>query len=567
MNNWLDFEQYRKLYHFIGKKSAKYLFFGVLTGVSLFVVEVTFAYLLQAFLVILKVVPSRVSMNFPSWMPIDNPITFLLFVATVLLIRGVLHWIHSFLSGAAYEVQRGFQRMRLVNWAFSSKSASTSEIMNLYGHGVDSVCQSLVAAQNFVILFSTSLLIFAYLLKISVLITCFSFCILALLAFITRGLDVAIVSAGKKVNEEYGEINRNLTSNLKNLLLLQIYGTQNKEKEKIKISLEKVTGYFLKYHKIMHLKSALPQTLGKILIFTLCVFSTRRAWIPSALMITYFYLFLQFVQNVSDVVKIVSGVTFSMPASVKFAKWWADHAHDGIRNRIDPDQKKNLISITEPVGWEMKKVSFSYPGIEAQVLNNFSMSVQPGTCVVLVGESGSGKSTIIALALGLIDPTSGDVCVTGSKLGVKKVTDIQSGLLGAIGYVGPESFLIEGSILDNLTYGLHHQPGEADVNEALRVADCSFVDAFPNRLNHQITEQGQGLSAGQKQRLSFARAILRKPKVLILDEATSNLDMETEIKMVQTLKRIKGSTTILAVTHREALLEIADQVLKLSSIR
>lgn len=563
MTNWLSIDQYKKLYYFLGKKSVRTLFFGVFTGVSLFAIEVTFAYLLQAFLVVLKVVPSRTTMNFPSWLPIENTITFLIFVTVVLLGRGIVRWVHAVLIGVAYESQREFQRFRLIDWAFSAKSASASEVISLYTHSIESVSGTMVTLQNLAILLSTSILIFIYLLKISVFITCCSFAILALIAFVTRGLDLVIVNAGKKVNEEHVEIDRSLLSNLKNLLLLQIYGTQKEEKEKIKIRLKNVIQQVVKYHRVMHLKSALPQTLGMVLICSLCVISTKNSWIPSALMITYFYLFLQFVQNFSEVLKNVSSITFSLPATIKFAKWWADHAHDGIRNRQDDFSKQNQPVIRNAIGWEMDKVTFSYYGNTVPTLKEFSLKIEPLSCLVILGESGSGKSTILSLLLGLVEPNTGNLSVVLSNSEKKTMREVQASLLDVVGYVGPESFLVEGTIYDNLIYGLKTKPSPEDVRDALSTADCSFVNNLPNGLNHKITEQGQGLSAGQKQRLSFARAILRKPKVLILDEATSNLDMETEDKMVKVLSGFKKDMTIVAVTHREAMLKIADQVVRL----
>jgi ATP-binding cassette subfamily B protein AbcA/BmrA len=129
--------------------------------------------------------------------------------------------------------------------------------------------------------------------------------------------------------------------------------------------------------------------------------------------------------------------------------------------------------------------------------------------------------------------------------------------LDSVGYVGPESFLIEGTVKENLSYGLHQVASDIDIRNVLDHADCGFVHSLPLGLEHRLTEQGEGLSAGQKQRLALARALLRKPKVLVLDEATANLDTETELRLVATLEKIRDGMTIVAVTHREALLRIA----------
>ena len=139
-------------------------------------------------------------------------------------------------------------------------------------------------------------------------------------------------------------------------------------------------------------------------------------------------------------------------------------------------------------------------------------------------------------------------------------------LLANIGYVGPESFLIEGTIRSNLIYGLEREPSPAEIECALALADCSFIATLPDGLEHPLTFLETGLSAGQKQRLSLARALLRNPRALILDEATSNLDLDTEKKLVETLQRLKGRVTLIVATHRTALLALADQHLNLGPI-
>jgi ABC-type bacteriocin/lantibiotic exporter with double-glycine peptidase domain len=127
--------------------------------------------------------------------------------------------------------------------------------------------------------------------------------------------------------------------------------------------------------------------------------------------------------------------------------------------------------------------------------------------------------------------------------------------------------IISGTVRDNLLYGnATHLIEESDFDEALKLSGCSFVKNLPGNLSYELTEQGEGLSAGQKQRLALARALLRKPKVLILDEATSNLDAATESALVDTLIELKSYITIVAVTHRDALLKIADHHLTLNLI-
>jgi len=139
-------------------------------------------------------------------------------------------------------------------------------------------------------------------------------------------------------------------------------------------------------------------------------------------------------------------------------------------------------------------------------------------------------------------------------------------LLQTVGYVGPEPFLFDGTIRENLLYALSGRlPDDAQIFAAMDKAECGFVRELSLGLDHPLTEQGLGLSAGQKQRLGLARALLRDPKVLVLDEATANLDFETERRLVETLGDLKGRMTLLIVTHRPALRAIGDLCLELSA--
>jgi ABC-type bacteriocin/lantibiotic exporter with double-glycine peptidase domain len=191
------------------------------------------------------------------------------------------------------------------------------------------------------------------------------------------------------------------------------------------------------------------------------------------------------------------------------------------------------------------------------------LEINPGSTLVIIGPSGAGKSTLLAILLGLETPNVGQVLAISSEGFPVPLADAREGLLNHVGYVGPDSFIIAGTIRDNLTYGTREKFEDAQIKAALVQADCQFVMDMPGGLNHALTEQGEGLSAGQKQRLSLARALLRQPKLLVLDEATANLDNATEQRLITTLKGLKGAMTIIAVTHREGLLEIADQIIQL----
>jgi ABC-type bacteriocin/lantibiotic exporter with double-glycine peptidase domain len=297
-----------------------------------------------------------------------------------------------------------------------------------------------------------------------------------------------------------------------------------------------------------------------VLICVITLAARRYFSTSPGVLVSYFYLVLRLLQLLSTMNGSVSTVLRNWPETKIVWDWWMTSARAASASAVGAAPSVNG---ARPVGWELKGVRFAYPGVEKPVIENLSLRLEPGQCLVFTGPSGSGKSTLLNILLGGLKPDRGEVSVLSGGASAP-LSSFRPKLYPLIGYVGPESLLVEGTLRENLVYGLTREPAAAELEAALAKAECGFVGELAGGLDYRITEQGQGLSAGQKQRLSLARAFLRGPKVLVLDEATSNLDGETEARLVETLKRVKGEMTIVAATHRSALLSIADQRVSLS---
>lgn len=214
-------------------------------------------------------------------------------------------------------------------------------------------------------------------------------------------------------------------------------------------------------------------------------------------------------------------------------------------------------ALAAPVKGEVRfeAVSFQYEASQVGV-NAVDLHVPAGTTLALVGATGSGKSTLIKLLLRFYDPASGRVLVDG-----QPITEVSMhSLRQAIGLVSQDVYLFEGSIRDNIAYGMP-DADEAAIIEAAKTAEAwSFIETLPQGLDTPVGERGVRLSGGQRQRLSLARALLKDPPILVLDEATSAVDNETEAAIQRSLKRIAHGRTVIMIAHRLSTIVHADEI-------
>jgi subfamily B ATP-binding cassette protein MsbA len=236
---------------------------------------------------------------------------------------------------------------------------------------------------------------------------------------------------------------------------------------------------------------------------------------------------------------------------------------DRIREILDMSTETDEDATRDEVPAIVGDVAFDHVWFEYNpgqpVLKGISFEAAPGTTTALVGSSGSGKSTLISIVMAFNHPGQGRVLIDGRDLATLRLADYRAQLASVL----QENFLFDGTIIENVGYA---RPGATveEVKDACRVAHCDeFISAFPQGYDTVVGERGIKLSGGQRQRVSIARAILANPRILILDEATSSLDSESEQMIQDGLRRLRSGRTTFVIAHRLSTIRSADQILVL----
>jgi ABC-type multidrug transport system fused ATPase/permease subunit len=235
---------------------------------------------------------------------------------------------------------------------------------------------------------------------------------------------------------------------------------------------------------------------------------------------------------------------------------------------LRPDAPPSYATATSRVpfecGLQLDALTFCYDINHPPEVTDVSLEVRKGEMIGIIGTSGAGKSTLVDLILGILPPTTGVVTVDG-----KSIHTNLSAWQSQIGYVSQTIYLTDDTILRNIAFGLADEEiDEASVWRALRSAQLDdFVQSLPDKLDTIVGERGVRLSGGQRQRIGIARALYRDPPILVLDEATSSLDVVTEMGVMESVQSLHGKKTVIIVAHRTATVEKCDRVYRLDSGR
>ncbi|PPR41489.1 MAG: Lipid A export ATP-binding/permease protein MsbA [Alphaproteobacteria bacterium MarineAlpha5_Bin12] len=227
---------------------------------------------------------------------------------------------------------------------------------------------------------------------------------------------------------------------------------------------------------------------------------------------------------------------------------------------LENNKIENTIKFKKESVLKVNKVDFSYPLTSKQTLSKISFIINQGETIGFVGQSGSGKTTLIDLILGLLEPDSGSISVNNVN-----INDFKRNWQSQIGYVPQTIYLTDDTLKNNIAFGIKNKEiNDNNLENSIYLSELTeMIKNLPDGLNTEVGERGVRLSGGQRQRIGIARALYHNPEILVLDEATSSLDTDTESSIVDSLKEIKGKKTILIIAHRQSTVKYCDRLIRI----
>jgi ABC-type multidrug transport system fused ATPase/permease subunit len=559
---------WRRIKKFLGAPVTRLIYLAVVVGVLFFIVEFSFVFLIQGFLKTLGILDPT-SAVLPRWYP-NSLLGSVALLTGFGILRGGLLGLKSYIAGVTYQVFNREQRSRIMSYGLANPTqSSTPELISLFSERVAEAGAVITGASQVVLTATSTGLILLMGLKLAPIEMLLGLGLLAPIVLPLRLLNRKIHEYGRGQMKESEQSNQVLTQGLKHHFFLKIYGLIPLEINKGKANIRRYSDYFLKFQRVQVLKGSVPQVAGLFVISVITYVSTRYLHTPGVKVLGFFYLFIRMAQSIAELSTTVSEMRVRIPGFWKMYEWrQAVDAtelsnvedkkviRDDVRLKIQSQfQEKGVVLSLSGVG-------FSYPN-QKPLFEDLNLSIKRGDVLVIQGESGVGKSTLLTLMLGMNTPAAGEILINGFAM-----NQAREALTGVVAYVGPEPYLIHGTVRENLLYGLMHSEEASQISDlkiwaALEKAQISNeIRALPRQLNEFLYEHTQ-LSTGQKQRLAIARAILRDPQLLILDEASANLDPVTEMKFIGAIQNILKDLTTIVISHKSTFNAIATQKIDL----
>jgi len=399
----------------------------------------------------------------------------------------------------------------------------------------------------------TFLALLGYTLYMNWKLTLLTFAIVPLLALVFANTGKYIKKKIAQYQEQNGESYSTIQESIGGIRIIHLFNLQGTSVEKFSKQLAEISKLLLKISKIEELASPMVELVTSFAIALILYFgglSVIKSHMTSGDLVAFFTAFgmmINPIRQVSDINTKLHGAAAAMERINDFLSW-------------EPKIKDapNAVGISHlHSGIELKNVNFAYPGTDRAVLKQVNFKIPKGKTIALVGQSGSGKSSIVQLLTRLYDIQSGEILVDGKNIRDLKVHDWRN----QVAVVSQDVFLFHDTIFNNIRMGNLNASTDQVFEAAKKAFAFDFIKGLPEGFETIVGDRGLKLSGGERQRISIARAFLKNANCLILDEATSNLDNESEKIVQRTLETLMQNKTTLVIAHRLSTIQNADEII------
>lgn len=565
----------------LGSRGFFWLTFSFLIGLGLVFVEYGVSVFLQFFLT--KLGMSHTT-HMPPWLVhLIQEISLnqaLLLLIALGLVRSLSYFSGEWCAGLVQELASARLRFlvahRLLFVPTKHQQLDASSVSHYMGEIIPNTARYFFHLINCIVYFTLIMLLSLCMFLLLPREAAVSLVGLGMIGFLISVFQRIVRTRSSVLPTHYKTLQRSIERIARNRLFVRISRSEDIEYRGLQHSIH---GYFSKSVQAIFFSACstnLAPFLG-ILLLTLLIFLSQSVFHSSGVkLLAFLYLFVRFIQQIKLFAWYYNEAGKLWPRYQQAVQlfWQQTNAEldQGMRpyEELRIWQEPKILSVSSqnqvplhkdlhPPRLEVRDISFRYTEDSKVLFKKLSFVVESGQHIGIVGKSGAGKSTLLALIFGLFAPTKGEILWDS----ISATTFFEQSSV-AVGYVGPEPFTRYGTIRENLCYGLSDDVSDDAIWRALQQAQLDdTIRGLGGQLDYVLEEDGTGLSAGEKQRLSLARALLRKPTLLVLDEASANLDVETESRLVEVIAGLKGRCTTLIVSHRPMMLKYVDLQLEL----
>ena len=493
----------------------------------------------------------------------DALVKLLVFALIMIILRSVFNYLKTIIMGKTKNLIRRDLQNNIFNAVTNSSlkffySMKSGEIVTKTSIFTNSIIAFIFSTLNLISNVSKILIYGILLLFISWKFTLIALIFNTLFFPFIKYILNKVKRTGQILASESGNLYSHIIEMLSIIPLIKISGTEKTEKDRFNKIATNIA--LLEYTQLKQ-TSLIPfitETFVMLFIISIILISSKILKLDVIFhlpfIIAYLYIFLRLFSETNIFLQSISGMFEHAPAFKSY------ETELNKAKKMEIKEGQTIIkSFKEKIVFE--NVFFSYEKNQP-VLNNVNLEIKKGDSIALVGPTGAGKTTVANLLTGLFLPDNGKIFIDN-----KEITELDlKSWRRKIGFISQDIIIFNDSILNNLLYSSSLKTSAEDAKEAAKIANIDqFIETLPEKYNTFLGEKGVKLSGGQKQRIAIARAILRNPEILILDEATSSLDTKTEKMIQNALEKTKIGKTVIAITHRLSTIKEADKIIVINN--